>query len=268
LSKRRGAAALLALLFVLPCAAPAIADVTQTAVTVGVRGKMQAQLFVPDGTGPFPGLLVLHTSSGLQEADLAAARQLAAAGYVCLVPAFMAAYGITYDSRRDTFVRDGDAIYADLVSAIATLRANPAVAGGAVGAVGFSNGGYFAVWLALTGKVGAAVSFYGAYTAAGADGDQTRFKQLANANSSPILILHGLDDQTVPAGAARRLAGILGGAGAPHDMQLYPDTGHAFDRGGLAPGGRGRFPAVETGDGAATIDAWTRAVTFLRTYVH
>jgi dienelactone hydrolase len=51
-------------------------------------------------------------------------------------------------------------------------------------------------------------------------------------------------------------------------MQLYPDTGHAFDRGGFAPGGRGRFPAVETGDGAATIDAWTRAVTFLRTYVH
>jgi carboxymethylenebutenolidase len=261
------ASAVLVLVSVLLSAPAANADVTQTTVAVGVRGNMQAQLFVPDGPGPFPGMLVLHTSGGLQEADLAAARQLAGAGYVCLVPAFMAAYGLTYDSRQDTFMRDGPAIYADLVSAIGTLRANPAVAGGSVGAIGFSNGGYFAVWLALTGTVQAAVSFYGAYTAAGADSSLTRFKQLANAGSAPILILHGLDDQTVPAGAARRLAGILGQAGVTHDLELYPDTGHSFDRGGFVPKGRGRFPATDTGDGAATIDAWTRALAFLGKYV-
>jgi dienelactone hydrolase len=51
-------------------------------------------------------------------------------------------------------------------------------------------------------------------------------------------------------------------------MQLYPNTGHGFDRGGFAPGGRGRVPILETGDSAAATDAWTRTIAFFQRYLH
>ena len=78
------------------------------------------------------------------------------------------------------------------------LRANPKVAGGKVAAIGFSNGGYFAMWLAGAGKVDAGVSYYGALSGAGSDKTLSRFKSTFSANSSPVLILHGTSDRTVP----------------------------------------------------------------------
>jgi dienelactone hydrolase len=258
---------------------PAPAD--QSQITVGVHNNMRATLIAPDGPGPYPGVLVLHTSGGLEEADIAFAQSLANVGYVCLVPAFMAAYGLTAQSRQEGFTRDGDAVYADLVNALETLRNNPKVAGSKLAAVGFSNGGYFAAWLALTGKVAAGVSYYGALTGAASDVSEARFKKAASAQSSPLLILHGLDDGTVPAAAARRLAGILDGVHAPYEIQLYPDTGHLFDRGGFVPstafsggpggphGGGARAVSMgpTTGDSAAEADAWNRTLAFFQKYL-
>ena len=39
-------------------------------ISVGANKNMKATLFTPDGAGPFPGVLVLHTSGGLQDGDL------------------------------------------------------------------------------------------------------------------------------------------------------------------------------------------------------
>ncbi|MGH7717088.1 MAG: dienelactone hydrolase family protein, partial [Vulcanimicrobiaceae bacterium] len=212
---------------------PAVA--AQTEIAVGVRNTMHATLVTPDGPGPYPGVLILHTSGGLEDADLAFARRLAAEGYVCIVPAFMAAYGLSAQSRDDAFTRDADAIYTDLVSALGTLQSNPKVQGSKLAAIGFSSGGYFAVWLALTNKVQAGVGYYGAYSGAGTDKALTRFQALASASSAPILILHGADDATVPIRAAQRLASILDKIKAPYQIQVYPDAGHLFDRDGFRP---------------------------------
>ncbi|HEY1728223.1 MAG TPA: dienelactone hydrolase family protein [Candidatus Baltobacteraceae bacterium] len=255
--------------------APPPVSAAQTEITVGVRKSMHATLVAPDGPGPYPGVLVLHTSGGLEDADLAFATRLAGEGYVCLVPAFMAAYGLSAQSRDEAFTRDGDAIYADLVSALDTLQNNPKVQGSKIAAIGFSAGGYFAVWLALTNKVQAAVGYYGAYSGAGTDKELTHFERLANASSAPILILHGSDDRTVPVHAALRLASILENVKTPYQIKIYPNAGHLFDRADAArPAGgymrSGRGPArggTDAGDSDANIDAWTRTMDFLRTYV-
>ncbi len=233
---------------------------------------MHATLVTPDGPGPYPGVLILHSSGGLEDADLAFANRLAGEGYVCLVPAFMAAYGLSAQSRFDAFTRDGDAIYADLVAALATLQSNPKVQGAKLAAVGFSAGGYFAVWLALTDKVNGAVGYYGAYSGAGTDKTLTRFERLASASSAPVLILHGADDATVPVAAALRLASILENVKAPYQIQVYPDAGHLFDRAsppviGFMHGARG--PArggSSSGDSKANVDAWARTLDFLHSY--
>ncbi len=210
---------------------------------------MRATLVTPDGPGPYPGVLVLHTSGGLEDADIAFANALAREGYVCIVPAFMSAYGLTAASRQDTFTRDANPIYADFVSALDALKNNPKVQGSKLAAVGFSNGGYFAVWLALANNVQAAVGYYGAYSGAGTDKDLSRFAKIASASSAPILILHGANDTTVPVQAARRLARILESAQAPYEIQVYPDTGHLFDRGGFSPAATFRRNSFQTSAG-------------------
>jgi dienelactone hydrolase len=99
-------------------------------------------------------------------------------------------------------------------------------------------------------------------------------KKAATAKSSPILILHGLDDGAVPAGEARRLAAILDAVQAPYKLHLYPDAGYEFDRGGGAARqsrlGRNSISLPQSGphggDTAADTDAWNQTTAFL--YAH
>jgi carboxymethylenebutenolidase len=225
---------------------------SSSTLTVGVHRRMEATLIAPDGPGPYPGVLVLHTSSGLRQADLDYARKLAERGYVCLVPAFMEAYGITAKTRAQTFTSHGRDVYEDFVAAVDALRRSDKVKGSKIAAVGFSNGGYFAMWLAATGKVDAGVSYYGALTAAGTDKELTRFSSTFERGSSPVLILHGYADGTVPVAAAQRLEKIVKSGGSPYEIQLYRDVDHAFDR-------ALRNDATK----AAASDAWDRTQAFL-----
>ena len=223
---------------------------------VGVKNNMRAFLLTPDGPGPYPGILVLHTSGGLQSADTEFAEHLVESGYVALVPAFMEAYGITARTRRDTFVGDASAIYADFVAALDVLSHLSKVKGAKLGAVGFSNGGYFAVWLAAAGKVQAGVSYYGALTGAGSDTSLGRFREAFAKSSAPVLILHGTADGTVPMQAAQHLAEIIAAVQSPYELQLYPGVDHRFERDHGAP-------AAD----AAAADAWQRTLAFFAKYL-
>jgi carboxymethylenebutenolidase len=221
-------------------------------VMVGAKQNMRAQLIAPDGAGPYPAVLVLHTSGGLQPDDLAFAERLAQQGYVALVPAFMEAYGITARSRRDTFTVYAQPIHDDLVTALGMLSQHAKVKGGKLGAVGFSNGAYFAMWLAARANVAAGISYYGAVNGAGTDNSLSRFRAAFTAKSAPVLILHGQSDGTVPVQMAQELAEIVVAAHAPCSLQLYPGTDHRFDRTPEMPASR---------DAAA--DAWQRSLAFL-----
>jgi carboxymethylenebutenolidase len=234
-------------------ATPVLAD--QTTVTVGVTQNMSAYLYTPDGNGPYPGILLLHTSGGLGSADIAFAQQLTSQGYVVLVPAFMAAYGITGRTRQATFTTFADPIYADFVSALDMLSHNPKVAGRKLGAIGFSNGGYFAMWLAATNKVQAGVAYYGALTGAATDRGLSRFRTVFTKDSAPVLILHGMADETVPVAAAENLGEIVKAAGSPYEIQLYDGASHEFERTG---GGQ---------NAAAAADAWPRTLAFFAKYL-
>src|SRR6185312_13699609 len=177
--------------------------------------------YTPDGPGPYPGILLLHTSAGLKGADIAYAKQLVSQNYVVLVPAFMAAYGITGRTRQATFTTFADPIYGDFVAALDMMAHQPKVAGRKLGAIGFSNGGYFALWLAATNKVAAGVAYYGALTGAATDRGLSRFRAVFIKGSAPVLILHGTSDNTVPAWAAENLAAIVKAAGSPYQVQMY-----------------------------------------------
>jgi carboxymethylenebutenolidase len=224
-----------------------------TTIKVGTNANMNATLITPDGPGPFPAVLVLHTSGGMEPADLAFATRLTTEGYVTLVPEFLAAYGISVQTRRSTFTTYAEPIYADFVATLDQLRAVPKVDGKRLGAIGFSNGGYFALWLAATNQIQAGVAYYGAVTGGGTDPGLSRFRQSFTAHSAPVLILHGTNDSTVPFEKASALDSFLTSISAPHEFHSYDGADHRFDR------------TYGDANSAAASDAWTRTLAFLNT---
>ena len=216
-------------------------------VKIGVKQQMSALVVAPKGAGPFPGVLVLHTSMGLQAADLAFAKRLADAGYVCLVPYYLATYGIGQADRGTAFSTYHDQILADLTDGIARLRRMDTVAGQKVGAVGFSNGGYWAAALAASGRADAAVSYYGVFSQFG-NATRQRLRQAVGQSTSPMLLLHGENDSIQPPEGARFVANLMKQSGRPYELHLYP-ADHNF----------AWYP------GPIEDDAWRRTLEFLST---
>jgi len=228
---------------------PALADSKK--IQVGTNKNMAAVLMTPDGPGSYPAILVLHTSKGMQSDDLGFAKRLVQEGYVMLVPYFLQAYGIEPNRRQASFTTYADAIYSDFVASLNLLRNEGKVNGKKLGAVGFSNGGYFALWLAATGQVQAGVSYYGALTGAGTDKSLDLFRQVFTSSSAPVLILHGEKDSTVSVQKAIELDSLLTAARSPHEFHQYPGAEHRFDR---EWGGKNK---------EAASDAWLRTQAFL-----
>jgi len=148
-------------------------------MTVGVKHNISATLIVPDGSGPFPGALILSTSGGVANADIAYAQRLAGEGFVCLVPAYIEAYHLVGPhgpiNPGDAFTVYAQQIHDDLIQSANALR-HQEKANGRIGVVGFSAGGFFAVWLALTQEIQAGVSYYGSFQ--GGPARIARFKGL------------------------------------------------------------------------------------------
>jgi carboxymethylenebutenolidase len=231
------------------------AKLDSATIAIGAAGKMQAVLMTPAGPGPFPGILVLQTSTGEQPEDMGFARRLVREGYVVMVPYFLEAYKIDASTPQAAFTTQAEAIYADLTDGLAQLSKNRKVISKKLGAIGFSNGGYFALWLAATGQVQAGISYYGALTGAGSDDAMDRFHKVFSGTSAPVLILHGEADFTVPVSKAVELNSILTAAGTPLEFHAYRGAAHRFDR--------------ETGSANqdAAGDAWLRSRDFFAKYL-
>lgn len=239
----------------LPTAEAVAGTFTSQTVTVGVRKNMEATLYVPDGPGPFASVLVMHTSGGISETDRGYCANLAREGYICIAPAFLRAHGITSpELRRKAFTSEAQPITADFIEIIRELNALPKARKGAVAAIGFSNGGYFAAILAARQAVKAGVSYYGAFNGAGTQNDLKPMRERFTSASAPFLVLAGQNDSTIGMDPVRKMEEILKACGARYELKVYPDAGHDFDRSGTTG------PA----NAAAAADAWQRTLAFLR----
>lgn len=250
-SKTLGVFLAACVLWMLSTAPASVASAASTSIKVGVNQNMNATLLTPDGPGPYPAILLMHTSGGLQGADMEYAKRLLQEGYVVLVPAFMEAYAIQAKTRPLTFTTHAQAVYADFVASLDLLKRHEKVDGKKLGAIGFSNGGYFALWLAATRQVRAGISYYGALSGAGTDTQLSRFREVFTSTSAPVLVLHGADDSTVPINVAVRLGALLTTAQSPHELHQYAGAEHRFER------DRG------AGNEAAATDAWQRTLRLL-----
>lgn len=255
---RRLTAALLSVALMAGAAAEArAAGPERKTIKVGIRHNIEAELFTPDGPGPFPSILLLATSAGVGGADWDHCAEFARAGYICLVPKHLEAYGVTREARRRGFTTDARPIFDDLVAAIDDLNRLPKAKPGVVGAIGYSNGGFFTALLASARRIKAGVGYYGAYDGANSQPDLKTFKRFFNPSSSPMLILHGENDGTVNRASASKLAEIIRENGGKCEIVIYPNAGHDFERTPRLPG-----------DMAALADARLRTDAFFKQYLN
>jgi len=183
-------------------------------------GHVSGYLAAPDGSqGPWPGVVVIHESWGLNGDIRAQTDRLAAADYLTLAPDLYRGKSFVRcfrDVFRQLHAGSGPA-FDTIDAARAALAARPD-ATGKTGVLGFCMGGGFALLCAPRGEFSAASVNYGEVPA-----DAERVL----AGACPIVASYGARD---PMGARppRRLADALTALNIPHDVKVYPDAGHSF----------------------------------------
>lgn len=245
----------------LSCQAPVeAAGVREAAVEyTGSEGAMPARLYIPEGAGRRPGVLVLHGTDGPQPVIEAFARQLAEEGLVTLTPDLLSLHEFGSEGRVDHPL-----VLGDLAGALAFLKQLPEVDPARIGVVGFSFGGRLGVLAAaLHPEIRAAVDYYGvaSYQELGnreVGGRALRSVPLTervNAIRAAVLIHHGEADQTVPVEQGRLLHAALTGAGKRSLLCTYPGADHVFN----FPGSRHHAEAARL--------SWERTLTFFREHL-
>jgi carboxymethylenebutenolidase len=178
-------------------------------------------LALPDGRGPFPGVVVIHEVGGLDDHIRDVTRRFAGAGYAAL-----AADLFTGRNRAVCMARymAGMLIGSvnrygidDLKATLTYLAKLPEVDAKRLGAIGFCMGGGFAIaWACTDSRLKAIAPFYGV---------NPRPLEVVK-RLCPVVGSYPEDDFTARAG--RSLDRALTEHGIEHDIKVYPHARHSF----------------------------------------
>jgi carboxymethylenebutenolidase len=190
-------------------------------------GGFDLPVWLPEG-GTGPGLVLIQEIFGLDDYLGSVAADLAALGYVVVVPELFWRIAPKWSSSHDEAGLaassevmgrlDFGLAQSDVNATLAHLRTLPEVAGG-VGVFGFCLGGSLAFGAAVEANPDVAVSFYGSTVPDNAD-------RLARV-SCPIQFHFGGQDPYIPRDAVRKVeAAVDEHAGA--EIHVQEQAGHAF----------------------------------------
>jgi carboxymethylenebutenolidase len=227
-----------------------MADVTTIEIDAPA-GPIDALLDLPDGQGPWPGVVVIHDAIGYGPDKQSTNSHIAAAGFVALTPNMYARGGrLRCITRvmRELLTQRGRALD-DILAARDHLQSLPESTG-RVGIAGFCMGGQFALVMSPKG-FGASAPFYGT--------PLPRELSATLDGACPVVASFGGRDR-MGAGAPTELKRVLDEKGITNDVKAYPDAGHSFAN---------KLPVQPlvriAGFGynqAATEDAWARVFAF------
>ncbi|MGI9148871.1 MAG: dienelactone hydrolase family protein [Chloroflexota bacterium] len=236
-------------------------DLSERAAALSGSQPLRGYLVEPSGSGPWPGVVMIHEVFGLDEVMRRQAERLARAGYLTLAVDLFSAGGARrclVSTMREVSNGQGRA-FKDIQAAREWLLASSACTG-KIGVIGFCMGGAFALLCASDGFDVAAVNY----------GQLPRDLDAALEGACPIVGSYGGRDWALK-NAAPTLDKALTNARVEHDVKQYPTAGHAFLN-DAQPGPRALRPLLRVlgigPDPTAAQDAWQRIDAFFATYLH
>jgi carboxymethylenebutenolidase len=211
--------------------------------------RLEAYLARPEGEDPFPGVVVIHEVSGLNDNIKDISQRFADEGYVALAVDLFANRNRAVCMARilGGMLRGSPDRFGvrDLKAALGVLAEQPSVEAARLGAVGFCMGGGFVIaWACTDDRLKAVAPYYGANPR----------PLSAVARSCPVVGSYPEKDFT--ARSARKLEAELERHGVPHDVKIYAGARHSFfnDR-------------SRAYDPAATEDSWRRTLAFFKEHI-
>lgn len=215
---------------------PAITDTITTP-----DGDCAVTLFTPDGSGPWPGVVMYPDAGGVRDTFADMAATLAGFGYAVLLPdvyyrhpgwapfAMVTVFSDPKERGRLFALMHGvtaERMAADAGAFFDYLADRPEVSGRRFGVCGYCMGGRTALVVAgrLGERVAAAASFHGGgLVTDGEDSPHLRAGQIRAA----VYMAGATGDASFTTAQARTLAEALTAAGVEHTIETYP-AGHGF----------------------------------------
>ena len=211
------------------------------AETIAIHGhngdSISAYLARPLGTGPFPGVVLIHHMPGWDEWYREATRKFAHHGYAAISPNLYHRHGhgapddVAAKARAAGGVPD-DQVVGDVEGAMQYLRSLP-YSSGKIGVFGTCSGGRQTVLVASKVKaIDAAVDCWGGRVVMSQE-ELTPHQPVAPIDytkdlACPLLGLFGEDDQSPPPKQVEQHEQELKKHGKTYEFHMYPNAGHGF----------------------------------------
>jgi carboxymethylenebutenolidase len=204
-------------------------------------GACAAQVFTPDGEGPWPAVIFYMDAFGIRPAMVEMAGHIAKAGYVVLLPDMFYRFGpygplvpkeVLAGDFRATIgpmmgSTDNHKAAEDTKAFLAYLDTRGDVKGPHVGTVGFCMGGGMALTAAgyYPSRIAAAVSFHGGNLATD---EPTSPHLLAGKIKAEVYVAGADNDHSYPPEMAESLEAALTEAGVKHVSEIYEGKAHGW----------------------------------------
>lgn len=203
-------------------------------VTPGTPVTITGQLYRPEGPGPFPAMVLLHGCAGVEPLHARWAKWLTERGYVALVVDSWAPRGMVENCSRDTPDVERTDRFDDAFGALRYLQSRPFVDPHRIGAMGWSNGGVFAMAvingpsLERARKRGVTLPPIG-FRFGIAIYPGGCFSLVDEQVVAPLLLLIGEADDWTPAATCAKMVSAMRVKGADATIAIYPGAYHYFD---------------------------------------